>query len=70
MGVVWFVGGSNQCSTNLITTHVLRVDVQPDPLNNQLKAFWEVELLGMQLKKSILYDGSSSNINFRGTYEV
>ena len=34
------VGGFNQCSMNLVTTHVLRVDVQPDPLNDQLRAFW------------------------------
>ena len=33
------VKGPNQCSTNLVTTHVLRIDAQSDPLNNQLRGF-------------------------------
>ena len=49
------VGDSNQCSTNLVTTHVLRVDAQPDPLNDQLRAFgslnhWEYD----QMRKTYM----------------
>ena len=65
------VGGSNQCSTNLITTHVLRVDTQPDPLNDQLRAFWELESLGIQPNEKSMYDDSRSTIKLReGRYEV
>ena len=37
------VGNSDQCSMNLVTTHTLRVDTQPDPLTDQLGSLsrWE-----------------------------
>ena len=65
------VKGPNQCSTNLVTTHVLRIDAQPDPLNNQLRAFWELESLGINPNEKNMYDDSSSNIKLKeGRYEV
>ena len=65
------VKGPNQCSTNLVTTHVLRIDAQPDPLNDQLRAFWELESLGIHPNEKSMYDDSISNIKFReGRYEV
>ena len=45
------VRGPKQCSTNLVTTHVLRVDTEPDSLNDQLESFWELEALGIQLNE-------------------
>ena len=37
------------CSTNRVTTHILRVDAGSygTGLNEQLKAFWELESLGI-----------------------
>ena len=65
------VGSLNQCTTNLVTTHVLRVDVQPDALNDQLRAFWELESLGIQPNEKSVYDNSSESIKFReGRYVV
>ena len=65
------VGDLNQCSTNLVTTHVLRVDTQPDPLDDRLRAFWELKSLGIQPNEKPMCDDSSSNIKFReGRYEV
>ena len=65
------VGSLNQCSTNLVTTHVLRVGAQPDPLNEQLRAFWELESLGIQPNEKSIYDYSSESIKFReGRYTV
>ena len=56
---------------NLVTTHVLRFDTQPDPLNDQLRAFWELESLGIQPNEKTMYDDCNSNIKFReGRYEV
>ena len=64
-------GGSNQCSTNLVTTHVLRANTQPDHLVDRLKAFWELESLGIQPNEKTMYDNSTSNIKLReGRYEV
>lgn len=49
----------------------LRVDAQPDPLDNQLRAFWELESLGIQPNEKVIHDNSSGNITFReGRYEV
>ena len=59
------------CSTNLVTTHVLRVDTQPDPLDSCLKAFWELESLGIQPFEKTQYDEAYSTIKFKeGRYEV
>jgi len=51
--------GLAQCSTNLVTTHVLRVDAQPseqDRLEDQLQSFWELESLGIVGEERTLYD--------------
>ena len=65
------VAGSNQSFINLVTTHVLRVDVPPDPLNDQLRAFWELESLGIHLNEKNVHDDYSSNIKFKeGRYQV
>ena len=65
------VGTSNPCSTNLITTHVLRVDTQVDNLGNSLRAFWELESLGIQPIEKSPDNDISSNIKFRDSrYEV
>lgn len=61
----------NQYSTNLVTTHVLHTDTQPDLLNIQLKAFWELESLGIQPNEMDVYEVSTSNIQFKeGRYQV
>ena len=59
------VGNSNQCSMNLVTTHTLRVDTQPDPLTDQLRAFWELESLGIKPNEKSVYDDSRNDIKFR-----
>ena len=69
-GPITAMSGSNLCSTILVT-HVLRVDAEPDPLSDQLKAFWELKSLGIQLNEGSVYDEANSNIKFRGgKYEV
>ena len=61
------VGNSNQCSMNLVTTHTLRVD----PLTGQLRAFWELESLGIKPNEKSVYDDSRNDLKFReGRYEV
>lgn len=65
------VGSLNWISTNLVTTHVLRIDAQPDPLNDRLRAFWVLESLGIQPNVRGMYDISSESIKFReGRYEL
>lgn len=65
------IQGMNQCSTNLIITHVLRADTQTDSLGDQMRAFWELESLGIQPNEKPMCDDFSSNIKFReGRYEV
>ena len=64
----------DQCSTNLVTTHVLRVDSQPSiqcPLEEQLRSFWELESIGILEPERTLLDEFSDTITFReGRYEV
>ena len=46
------------CLVNLATTHVLKVEAQPQEpqcLDKQLRSFWELESLGVQEEKT-LYD--------------
>ena len=53
-GPITATSGSNLCSTNLVT-HVLRVDGEPEPLSDQLKAFWEFESLGIYSQMRVVY---------------
>ena len=47
------------------------MDAEPDPLSDQLKAFWELKSLGIQPNEGSVYDEANSNIKFRGgRYEV
>jgi hypothetical protein len=70
VGLIWS-NSSWKLDTNLVTTHVLRVDVEPDALNDQLRAFWELESLGIQPNEKSVYDYSSESIKFReGRYAV
>ena len=60
-----------RCSANLVTTHVLRVDMQPDPLNDQLRAFWELESLGINPNEKGVHDDPCIDIKFvEGRYQV
>ncbi len=64
-------GTASSCSTNLVTTHVLRVDTQPEPTDDSLRAFWELESLGIQPDERTVYDDTVGSINFQGgRYEV
>ena len=64
-------GTLSPCSTTLVTTHVLRVDTQVDTLDETLRAFWELESLGIQPDEKTPYDDTSSSIKFSGgRYEV
>ena len=66
--------GSQVCSVNLTTTHVLRADAQPlDPthLDEQLRSFWELESLGIHEGEKTVCDDFASRIAFReGRYQV
>lgn len=56
-----------RCSTNLTTTHVLRVDICQDEstrLDRQLRAFWELESLGVQQEEKTLYEDFTANVRF------
>ena len=63
-----------QCSMNLVTTHVLRADTQPQEaanLDEQLRSFWELESLGIQETEKTMYDEFASKIAFSdGRYKV
>ena len=64
------------CSSTYITTsHLLRVDDRPTKstkLAEQLRAFWELESLGISEEEKTLYDGEfAGNITFQdGCYKV
>ena len=64
----------SRCSTNLVTTHVLRVDAQQQEtidLDEQLRSLWELESLGIQETEKTRYDNFSSKIAFKdGHYRV
>lgn len=59
-----------------LTTYLLRVDSQPPgiqttQLNEQLRAFWELESLGIVEEEKALYDEFASTIRFQeGRYKV
>ena len=62
-------GTLSSCSTNLVMTHMLRVDTQTDTLDEGRRAFWELESLGIQEKTP--YNDPGSSLQFReGKYEV
>ena len=65
---------SKQSSTNLISTHVLRVDAQSDSfenLENQLQSFWDLESLGIVQPERTLYDEFCSTVAIEnGRYKV
>ena len=59
---------------NLTTTHVLRTEAQSlecRSLDEQLKAFWELESLGIQEAEKTLYDDFAAHVTFHdGRYQV
>lgn len=63
-----------QCSANLVTTHVLRVDTQQEEtigLDEQLQSFWDLESLGIQEVENTIYNDFASSITFnQGRYRV
>ena len=67
------VDASDACSTNLVTTHVLRVDAGScdTGMDEQLKAFWELESLGVRENEDSVLDNFKESISFRdGRYQV
>ena len=54
-------------STNLVFTHAPRADVsvESEPLNSQLRAFWELDSLGIQPNEDTMIE-SESEITFEG----
>ena len=56
----------SSCSTNLVTTHVLRVDMQSDPTDDRPRAFWELKSLGIQPDEKTMYGDAISTIEFKG----
>lgn len=73
----WVISGpvdmANTCSSSSLYTHVLRVDSTPSlkSLDNQLKAFWDLESFGVTDTEDSVYDQFSSNIVMSdGRYEV
>lgn len=58
------VEDSGKHCTNLVTTHVLQVDTNPDPLSDQLRAFWELESLGVQPREPAMHENLENNIEF------
>ena len=62
---------SSKYCTNLVTTHILCIGAKPDLLSNQLRPFWELESLGLQLSETAMHENPESNIEFKGgRYEV
>jgi len=67
--------GLTNCSTNLVTTHdLIRVDSQPDEpdsLGEQLRAFWDLESLGVVSTKKTPYDDFLNMVTIQnGRYKV
>ena len=62
------------CAVNLSITHVLHTGVlpeKPSSLDDQLRAFWELEALGIQDKEKTLYDEFTGVVQFKdGRYQV
>ena len=50
---------SEQSATNIVSTHILRIDAQSDSLENlenQLQSFWDLESLRIIQHERTLYD--------------
>ena len=64
----------DQCSMNLVTTHVLRVDTQQNDsisLDDRLRSFWDLESLGIHEPEKTMYDEFANAITFQdGRYKV
>ena len=65
----------NQCAVNLSVTHVLHIETVADEpscaLEEQLKAFWELEALGIRNEERTLYDYFTAVVKFEnGRYKV
>ena len=64
-------GSTSWHSANLVTTHVMKADVQFEVLNDRLKSFWELEALGIQEPEKAVYEEFTNTITFLGDrYEV
>ena len=58
-----------QCSTNLSVAHVLYSEThsaEQCTLEDQLRAFWELEALGIQEEERTLFDDFASSVKFEG----
>ena len=69
------MGDPNQCAVNLGVTHVLHDEtISEDPtctLDDQLRAFWELEALGIRDEPRTLYDDFTGVVKFEnGRYKV
>ena len=71
--VGWILSGPNdrqETSTTLMltATHALKIDTHPveQNLDDQLKHFWELELLGIMKDESSVYDKFVQQISFKG----
>lgn len=64
----------SRCAVNLNVTHVLHTGIQsenPDTLEGQLRAFWELEALGIRDEEKTLYDDFTGVVKFEdGRYKV
>ena len=69
LGIVWPLSHNEpgQCVTNLSITHVLHSEshsIEPCSPNDQLRAFWELESLGIQDEEKTLYDEFAGAVKF------
>ena len=65
----------NQGAVNLSVTHVLHIETAPEDLSctldDQLRAFWELEALGIRGEERTLYDDFTGVVEFEnGRYKV
>lgn len=73
----WMLSGpSSRCDTSqgadtLSVTHVLHVETameNPPSLNNQLRVFWELEMLGIEDREKTLYDEFTGVVKFENEW--
>ena len=73
-GPVGSTSGSNHASTSLPASHSFHITHSSDSsnlLDNALKAFWELESLGITQDEPSVYEALKKNIQFKnGRYEV
>ena len=58
---------------NLVTTHVLRVDTQPNDsksLDDRLRSFWDLEFLGIHKAEKTMYDKFTNTIYHLSRWQV